>query len=248
MTKKKIVTLKDLKGILAAIRGIGGNDIQSKIKNKKEKKSGGMPSPQNGRENPSKWGEGLNNSYNTGSSNCQSNSNPFIPRLNKVKLSVIESIKLNQFLNAIDKVKNASELSGVLGIALDKGVRTNAHHEGQRSFADTVVLKMLSLPCTENEKEDIIYELMRSGAMFSYDLLQDKRISEIHNKLYQEVRSQIDKRLKELREVVESAIENEGAVEDMGIDSKTFYVEFSKNLFKIFAIREKRRKERPFVG
>lgn len=127
------------------------------------------------------------------------------------------------------KVKSVSELNKVVDQALNAGIRINAYSEGQMSFADAVILKMLSIPCKENEKEDIICELMLRGAMFSYDLLQDKRISEVHNKLYQEIRPQIDKWLKELREVGESAIENEGIVEDVGIDNKTFFMKFSEN-------------------
>lgn len=59
--------------------------------------------------------------------------------------------------------------------------------------------------------------------------MQDKGISEIHNKLYQEIRPQIDKWLKELREIGESAIENEGIIEDVEMDNQTFFMKFSEN-------------------
>ncbi|MFP3022284.1 MAG: hypothetical protein ACEY3K_04915, partial [Wolbachia sp.] len=60
-------------------------------------------------------------------------------------------------------------------------------------------------------------------------LLQDKGISEMHNKLYQEIRPQIDEWLKELREIGESAIENEGIIEDVEMDNQTFFMKFSEN-------------------
>ncbi|WP_174515768.1 hypothetical protein [Wolbachia endosymbiont of Cardiocondyla obscurior] len=191
---------------------------------KKTQKPESVPSP---RDFVINFGEGRE-FYNTKSSNRQS-SNPFIPALNKIEPSAIENAELIWFKNAVVKVKSVSELNKVVDQALHAGIRINAYSEGQTSFADAVILKMLSIPCKENEKEDIICELMLSGAMFSYDLLQDKRISEVHNKLYQEVRPQIDKWLKELREVGESAIENEGIVEDVGIDNKTFFMKFSEN-------------------
>nr|WP_253307344.1 hypothetical protein [Rickettsia endosymbiont of Ceutorhynchus assimilis] len=196
-----------------------------KVMNKKAKdvKTEGMPSP---RDKSINFGEGRG-FYNTKSLNRQS-SNPFIPALNKIEPSAIENAELIWFKNAVVKVKSVSELNKVVDQALDAGIRINAYSEGQTSFADAVILKMLSIPCKENEKEDIICELMLIGAMFSYDLLQDKRISEVHNKLYQEVKPQIDERLKELKEAGENAVQG-GIVEDVCIDNKTFYMKFSKD-------------------
>ncbi|WP_341815177.1 hypothetical protein [Wolbachia endosymbiont (group B) of Aricia artaxerxes] len=51
----------------------------------------------------------------------------------------------------------------------------------------------------------------------------------MHNKLYQEVRPQIDEWLKELREIGESAIENEGIIEDVEMDNQTFFMKFSES-------------------
>ncbi len=70
---------------------------------------------------------------------------------------------------------------------------------------------------------------MLNGAIFSYDLLQDNGISKMHDKLYQEIHPQIDEWLKELREIGESAIENEGIIEDVEIDNQTFFMKFSEN-------------------
>ncbi|WP_395462880.1 hypothetical protein [Wolbachia endosymbiont of Cantharis cryptica] len=244
MTKKKIVTLKDLKGkkytlnidrskldkgILAAIRGIGGNDIQSKIKNKKEEKPGRMPSPRDTREKSINWGEGLGDVYNKESANYQINlNNPFLPASRKVKLGENESIKLNQCLNAMDKAKNVGEVNNIVDQALDSGIRINAYNKEQKSFAESVISNKNFKQSTEDVQEYIMHKLMIRGAFFKYPLLQsDKKINEIHEKLHKEVKPQIDKQHEHLRKVVENAIQG-GTVEDVGIDNKTFFIKFSE--------------------
>ncbi|MFP3023418.1 MAG: hypothetical protein ACEY3K_11170, partial [Wolbachia sp.] len=127
--------------------------------------------------------------------------NPFASALQKIKPSISESEKLSWFKSAVVEAKSVEELNKTIDQALSSGIRINAYSEGQKSFADTVISKIPSIKCKENEKEDIICELMLNGAIFSYDLLQDKGISEMHNKLYQEIRPQIDEWLKELREI-----------------------------------------------
>ncbi|WP_246433179.1 MULTISPECIES: hypothetical protein [unclassified Wolbachia] len=141
----------------------------------------GVPSPSDVSEKLINLGEGRE-VYNTKSSNRQ---NPFIPALSKIEPSVSENTELRWFKNAVVKAKSVDELNKVIDQALSAGIRINAYSEGQKSFADTVISKMSLIKCKENEKEDIICELMLNGAIFRYDLLQDKGISEMHNKLYQ---------------------------------------------------------------
>ncbi|WP_410542116.1 hypothetical protein [Wolbachia endosymbiont (group A) of Pogonocherus hispidulus] len=184
------------------------------------KKTQTMPSPQ------INCGEG-HNLYNTKSLRRARGSNPFVPPLNEIEPNAIESRVLESVIRAVAKAGSVSKLIEVKDVALRAGIRTNAYHDGQRSFADAVMLKMLSIQCTKDEQKEIIRELIREGAMFSYDLLQDKRINEVHNELYQEVQPQIEKRLEELREVGKNAVRG-GSVEDVGIDNKTFYMKFSK--------------------
>lgn len=190
------------------------------------KKTQGVPSPNDNREKSINSGEG-HNLYNTKSSGRQS-SNPFIPPLNRIKPSEVENEVLIWFKGEVVEAKSVSELKKTVEQALIAGVRTNACDDGQRSFADTVTLKMLSIRCTKDEQKDILRELLLKGAMFSYDLSQDKRISEVYNKLYQEVQPHIDKKLKELKEIGQNAVQG-GIVEDVGIDNKTFYMKFSKS-------------------
>ncbi len=179
-----------------------------------------MPSPSDVSEKSINLGEGRE-VYNKKSSNRQ---NPCIPALSKIEPSASENAELR-----VVKAKSVDELNKTIDQALSTGIRINAYSEGQKSFADTVISKMPSIKCKENEKEDIICELMLNGAIFSYDLLQDKVIIEMHNKLYQEIRPQIDEWLKELREIGESAIENERIIEDVEIDNQTFFMKFSDN-------------------
>lgn len=186
-----------------------------------------MPSPQDVRDKTSNWEEGLNDLYNTKSLHCARSSNPFIPSLNKIEPSAIENAKLSWFKDAVKKAKSVGELKKIVEQGLNVGIRTNACHEGQQSFADVVILKMLSIPCTKDDKRDIIRKLLLKGAFFSYDLLQDKQISEVYNKLYREVQPQIDKMLKKLEEIGKDAVQ-EGSVEDVGIDNQTFFIKFSE--------------------
>ncbi|MFP3026025.1 MAG: hypothetical protein ACEY3L_07160, partial [Wolbachia sp.] len=185
----------------------------------------GVPSPSDVSEKSINLGEGRE-VYNKKSSNRQ---NPFIPALSKIEPSASENAELRWFKSRVVKAKSVDELNKVIDQALSAGIRINAYSEGQKSFANEVISKMPLIKCKENEKEDIICELMLNGAIFSYDLLQDKGISEMHNKLYQEIRPQIDELLKELREIGESAIENEGIIEDVEMDNQTFFMKFSEN-------------------
>src|SRR6266576_5130862 len=146
----------------------------------------------------------------------------------RIGISSNESTALRWFKNAAMKTKNVSELKEIVSQALHAGIRLNACHEGEGSFADFVVLKMLSCPPEGDKKKDIMRELMLNEAAFSYDLVQDKRINKDYNELYQEVKPQIDKRLKELKEAGENAVQG-GIVEDVCIDNKTFYMKFSKD-------------------
>ncbi|WP_143688877.1 hypothetical protein [Wolbachia endosymbiont of Laodelphax striatellus] len=240
-TYELIIDSKKLpKGLYSAIEGISRTgkknqqpifvdetDNKPKIFGDKSRfeKPEGVPSPSDVSEKSINLGEGRE-VHNTKSSNRQ---NPFIPTLSKIELSASENAELRWFKSRVVKVKSVDELNKVIDQALSAGIRINAYSEGQKSFANGVISKMASIKCKENEKEDIICELMLNGAIFSYDLLQDKGIIEMHNKLYQEIRPQIDEWLKELREIGESAIENEGIIENVEIDNQTFFMKFSEN-------------------
>ncbi len=252
MTTKKTVSFDDMdgntyeliidskklpKGLYSAIRRTGKKTQQSvfvdetdpKIFDDKSRfeKPEGVPSPSDVSGKSINLGEGRE-VYNKKSSNRQS-LNPFIPSLSKIEPSASENAELRWFKSRVVKAKSVDEMNKVIDQALSAGIRINAYSEGQKSFANEVISKMPSIKCKENEKEDIICELMLNGAIFSYDLLQDKGISEMYNKLYQEIRPQIDEWLKELREIGESAIENEGIIEDVEIDNQTFFMKFSEN-------------------
>ncbi|WP_353274105.1 hypothetical protein [Wolbachia endosymbiont (group A) of Ennomos erosarius] len=238
-TYELIIDSKKLpKGLYSAIEGIRRtskknqqlilvDETDPKIFDDKSRfeKPEGVPSPSDVSEKSINLGEGRE-AYNKKSSNRQ---NPFIPALSKIEPSASENAELRWFKSRVAKAKSVDELNKVIDQALSAGIRINAYSEGQKSFANEVISKMPLIKCKENEKEDIICELMLNGAIFSYDLLQDKGISEMHNKLYQEIRPQIDELLKELREIGESAIENEGIIEDVEIDNQTFFMKFSEN-------------------
>ncbi|BET37302.1 MULTISPECIES: hypothetical protein [Wolbachia] len=258
MTTKKTVSFDDMdgntyeliidskklpKGLYSAIEGIrrtgkktqqsvfvDETDNKPKIFDDKSRwpifeKPEGVPSPSDVSEKSINLGEGRG-IYNKKSSNRQ---NPFIPSLSKIEPSASENAELRWFKSRVVEAKSVEELNKTIDQALSSGIRINAYSEGQKSFANEVISKMPLIKCKENEKEDVICELMLNGAIFSYDLLQDKGISEMHNKLYQEIRPQIDEWLKELRETGESAIENEGIIEDVEIDNQTFFMKFSEN-------------------
>ncbi|XCO72525.1 MAG: hypothetical protein ABS251_05205 [Wolbachia endosymbiont of Ephestia elutella] len=238
-TYELIIDSKKLpKGLYSAIEGIRRtgkknqqpvfvDETDPKIFDDKSRfeKPEGVPSPSDVSGKSINLGEGRE-VYNKKSSNRQ---NPFIPALSKIEPSASENAELRWFKSRVVKAKSVDELNKTIDQALSTGIRINAYSEGQKSFADTVISKMSLIKCKENEKEDIICELMLNGAIFSYDLLQDKGISEMHNKLYQEIRPQIDEWLKELREIGESAIENEGIIEDVEMDNQTFFMKFSEN-------------------
>ncbi|BDG76733.1 hypothetical protein wHmt_12910 [Wolbachia pipientis] len=69
---------------------------------------------------------------------------------------------------------------------------------------------------------------MLSGAEFHDTLLQNKLIGEIYNELQPKIQPQIDKQLEELGKAGESAVQ-EGALIDLEIDNRTFFVEFSED-------------------
>nr|WP_310437602.1 hypothetical protein [Wolbachia endosymbiont of Aedes albopictus] len=71
-------------------------------------------------------------------------------------------------------------------------------------------------------------KLILRGAEFHDNLLQNKLLGEIYKELQPEMQPQIDKRLEELRKVGESAVKR-GAVIDVEMDNKTFFMEFSED-------------------
>ncbi|NEV49533.1 hypothetical protein EUZ93_03410 [Wolbachia pipientis] len=147
--------------------------------------------------------------------------NPFQSALCKIRLSEYENMKPNEFLEKAIAAKNINELSKVVDEALDLGIRINAANKNGFSFANVTMFKMHCDEFKGNKQEDIIRKLALNGADFNVQV--DKKITE---KVQKEIEPQIYSRLKKLREVGENAT-IEGTVENVEIDNKTFYMEFS---------------------
>ncbi|WP_264719140.1 hypothetical protein [Wolbachia endosymbiont (group A) of Lasioglossum morio] len=219
--------LSKLPEILDAIAGKKNllSAFSSKTTNKKAKNlESKKPSSQDGRDKPSNSEEGLNNHYSRQGRSRKSN--PFISPLQKIEPSWDENEKLNQFKDAVIKAENINEVVEALKQAIGKGVRMNAYYDGQRSFADIVMCKILSNQFTKNEQKKIVGALMLRGATFGYDLLNDKLASEIYSKLQPNIQPQINERLQKLKEAGENAVQG-GSVEEVEIDNDTFYMKFS---------------------
>lgn len=158
--------------------------------------------------------------------------NPFQSALSKIKPSEYENRKLSEFLEKAISTKSIDELSRVVDEALESGIRINAHNEDGFSFSYVAVLKMHYSKFTENRREDIIRKLALSRADFdeldNFHKLDDKKIIEICSKVQKEVEPLVHNRLKQLREVAESST-IVGTVENVEIDNKTFFIEFSHN-------------------
>lgn len=150
--------------------------------------------------------------------------NPFQSALCRIRLSEYENMKLNEFLEKAIAAKNINELSKVIDEALDLGIRINAANEDGFGFANVTMFKMYRDEFKGNKQEDIIRKLALNGADFNVQV--DKKITEIHQKVQKEIEPQIYSRLTKLREVGENAT-IEGTVENVEIDNKTFYMEFS---------------------
>ncbi|WP_341815161.1 hypothetical protein [Wolbachia endosymbiont (group B) of Aricia artaxerxes] len=147
--------------------------------------------------------------------------NPFRSALCRTRLSEYENMKLNEFLEKAIAAKNINELSKVIDEALDLGIRINAANEDGFSFANVTMFKIYRDEFKGNKQEDIIRKLALNGAEFNVQV--DKKITE---KVQKEIEPQIYNLLKKLREVGENAT-IEGTVENVEIDNKTFYIEFS---------------------
>ncbi len=147
--------------------------------------------------------------------------NPFRSALCKIRLSEYENMKLNEFLEKAIAAKNINELSKVVDEALDLGIRINAANEDGFSFANVTMFKMHRDEFKVNKQEDIIRKLALNGAEFNVQV--DKKITK---KVQKEIEPQIYNLLKKLREVGENATIG-GTVENVEIDNKTFYIEFS---------------------
>lgn len=150
--------------------------------------------------------------------------NPFRSALSKIRLSEYENMKLNEFLEKAIAAKNINELSKVVDEALDLGIRINAANKNGFSFANVTMFKMYRDGLKGNKQEDIIRKLALNGADFNVQV--DNKITEIYQKVQKEIEPQIYDLLKKLREVGENAT-IEGTVENIEIDNKTFYIEFS---------------------
>ncbi len=230
--RKFNINRKLLGKIFSALEGI---DIQpsnfvSKINN--QNPGGTMPSPsRDGRENQINFEEGLDRIYGTKPASNQEdypeNLNPFTSGLQKIKLSARESKELSRLKSAIVTAKNPSELNKVVDETIAAGMRMNGCDEGGRSFAEYVILGMHFHKFKKGDQKKIIRKLMLSGAEFD-TLLKNELVGEIYKELQPEVQPQIDKRLEELRKVGESAVQR-GAVIDVEMDNKTFFMEFSED-------------------
>ncbi|GFT91673.1 hypothetical protein NPIL_553281 [Nephila pilipes] len=193
--------LSKLPEILDAIAGKKNllSAFSSKTTNKKAKNlESKKPSSQDGRDKPSNSEEGLNNHYSRQGRSRKSN--PFISPLQKIEPSWDENEKLNRFKNAVIKAENINEVVEALKQAIGKGVRMNAYYDGQRSFADIVMCKILSNQFTKDEQKKIQTATKYSTAD--------------------------NERLQKLKEAGENAVQG-GSVEEVEIDNDTFYMKFS---------------------
>ncbi|WP_265015254.1 hypothetical protein [Wolbachia endosymbiont (group B) of Camptogramma bilineatum] len=218
--------------MLNAIIGIGRANQQStfvsKI-NKAKKLVDKEVVPFPGREvceNQINYGKGLDYIYGTKPLNDQAEDlNPFTSALQKIKPS---AEKLSWFKSAVVEAKNVNELHKAVDEALAAGARLNACNDGEWSFAEYVVLGTHFHRLEKSDRKKLIRKLMLSGAEFHDTLLQNKLIGEIYNELQPKIQPQIDKQLEELGKAGESAVQ-EGALIDLEIDNRTFFVEFSED-------------------
>lgn len=154
------------------------------------------------------------------------NLNPFQTALSKIRLKEYENLKLSEFLEKVVLAKNVDELNRIVEEALDFGIRVNARNEDGFSFSQVTVHKIYHSKFIGKKQENIIKKLALKGANF--DEQSDKEIIEVCHKIQKEVEPQIYNRLQKLREVGENAA-IEGSVENVEIDNKTFFVEFSQD-------------------
>ncbi|WP_457923735.1 hypothetical protein [Wolbachia endosymbiont of Muscidifurax uniraptor] len=231
--RKFNINRKLLGKIFSALEGIDiqQSNLVSKINNRNPEST--MPSPsRDGRENQINFEEGLDRVYGTKPASNQEDYpeglNPFASGLQKIKLSARESKGLSRLKSAIVTAKNPSELNKVVDEAIAAGMRMNGCDEGGRSFAEYVILGMHFHKFKKGDQKKIMSKLILRGAEFHDNLLQNKLLGEIYKELQPEVQPQIDKRLKELRKVGESAVQR-GAVIDVEMDNKTFFMEFSED-------------------
>ncbi|QDH18430.1 hypothetical protein wCauA_01905 [Wolbachia endosymbiont of Carposina sasakii] len=218
--------------MLNAIIGIGRANQQSTFVSKinKAKKlvdKEVVPFPgREVRENQINYGKGLDYIYGTKPLNDQAEDlNPFTSALQKIKPS---AEKLSWFKSAVVEAKNVNELHKAVDEALAAGARLNACNDGEWSFAEYVVLGTHFHRLEKSDRKKLIRKLMLSGAEFHDTLLQNKLIGEIYNELQPKIQPQIDKQLEELGKAGESAVQ-EGALIDLEIDNRTFFVEFSED-------------------
>ncbi len=211
--------------ILSDLEGISCTDIQqsnfvSKI-NKAKKPGGAMPSP---RDLVINFEKGLDRIYGTKPLGDQAN--PFV-LLQKIKPSASENKKLSWFKSAVVKAGSPKEMHKVVDQALSAGIRINACHEGEWSFAEYVILGMHFHKFKKGDQKKIMSKLILRGAEFHDNLLQNKLVDEIYKELQPEVQPQIDKQLGEQRKIGENAV-REGNVIGVEIDNKTCITEFSE--------------------
>ncbi|WP_264735764.1 hypothetical protein [Wolbachia endosymbiont (group A) of Rhinocyllus conicus] len=214
--------------MLNAIIGIGRVNQQSTFVSKinKAKKPGEVPFPN--RDVQINYGKGLDYIYGTKPISDQEDKNPFTSALQKIKPSISESEKLSWFKSAVVRAKSLKEMNKVIDEVIDDGARLNACNDGEWSFAEYVVLGTHFHKFDKVDRKKVIRKLMLSGAEFHDTLLQNKLIGEIYNELQPEIQPQIDKQLEELGKAGESAVQ-EGALIDLEIDNRTFFVEFSED-------------------
>ncbi|BET28499.1 hypothetical protein wCauATS_07010 [Wolbachia pipientis] len=214
--------------MLNAIIGIGHVNQQSTFvsKTNKAKKPGEVPFPN--RDVQINYGKGLDYIYGTKPISDQEDKNPFTSAMQKIKPSISESEKLSWFKSAVVRAKSLKEMNKVIDEVIDDGARLNACNDGEWSFAEYVVLGTHFHKFDKVDRKKVIRKLMLSGAEFHDTLLQNKLIGEIYNELQPEIQPQIDKQLEELEKAGESAVQ-EGALIDLEIDNRTFFVEFSED-------------------
>lgn len=232
-TNQNSIFVSKTDGLSEILRSLSYNNTQQPAlasKMNKAKKPGDMPSPSRDvRENQINLEKELDLFYSTKPlSNQAEDLNPFASGLQKIKPSAIENEKLTRFKSAVVTAKSANELHKIVDQALADGIRVNACREGEWNFAEYVILGTHFHRLEKGDLKKIMHELMLKGAEFHDRLLKNKLIGETYNELEKEVQPKIDKQLEELKKASENAVQG-GAVIDVRIDNKTFFMELSKD-------------------
>ncbi|MDD9331973.1 MAG: ankyrin repeat domain-containing protein [Wolbachia sp.] len=161
------------------------------------------------------------------------------PKEASFKLALSQQRELEEFLVRVSKVKDVGELNDVVDEALKLGVRINSAQYNSNTFTNAVISKMGQLnKVNANYKitSDIICKLASRGAILNDDNKIDfvKFVKELevkfkyHKTNIKRAYLKHKSRIKEFREIIESAISN-GKLEKLEIDNTAFSLEYSED-------------------